>query len=274
MSAPVDSRAAVAARWCGAWEDVAARPIVAGQPGAVGGSLTADCVIAAYRCGYFPFPAGDAQRVATNRERHEASVAAGNVVVLPTEQGREPFEIVWWCPAERPVLPVGELSVPRSLARRVRNKVSWNTTCNEAFAAVVEGCRRDRADRWITDPMLDTLQELHLGGWVHSIEVWDGPELVGGTFGMALGDVFTLDSTFHLQSGAGRIALADLQQRLAGTSCRLMDYQWRGAFVDSLGPDYIPVENYRAALGTTREPWAPETGRRAAERLVPVGGAA
>ena len=90
----------------------------------------------------------------------------------------------WFSPEPRAVIPVGQVHVSRSLRRRVA-RCGWTTTVDTAFADVVVGCASPRADddgTWVTPEMRDAYQALHALGWAHSVEVWDGDELVGGLY--------------------------------------------------------------------------------------------
>ncbi|HEX2272976.1 MAG TPA: leucyl/phenylalanyl-tRNA--protein transferase, partial [Acidimicrobiales bacterium] len=148
-----------------------------------GADLTPETLVDAYRRGVFPWP-------------HRR-------VALP-----------WFCPDPRAVIPAGGVHVSRSLRRRLR-RAGWETTVDADFAAVVGACavRSRREGTWITREMADAYERLHELGWAHSVEVWEGEELVGGIYGVRVGGCFTGESMFHRRSDASKAALVDLVTR-------------------------------------------------------------
>lgn len=129
----------------------------------------------------------------------------------------------------------GPAQLGRRLVRRLRNQVAWSTSVDLVFERVVEECRIGRTPRWLTDPLVRGLCALHEEGRAHSVEVWEGAELVGGAFGVRIGPVLSLDSMFHRRPGAARVAIADLGARFAEAGGLLLDAQWDGPAVRSLG---------------------------------------
>src|SRR3954471_16178133 len=120
----------------------------------------------------------------------------------------------WWSPDPRAVIPVGGLHVSHRLARTVRSG-KFQTTVNRAFADVMRGCAEDRAEgTWITPDMVTAYERLHALGHAHSVEAWLNGELVGGTYGVALGGLFAAESMFHTATDASKVALAALMERL------------------------------------------------------------
>ena len=105
------------------------------------------------------------------------------------------------------------------------------TSADVAFRKVGEACREGREQRWLTDPLLDTLTELNGAGWAHSVEVWRGDELVGGAMGIGLGGVFSGDSLFGRQPGAAAIACS---RRSFATTSLPSGYRFLGRSIPAI----------------------------------------
>ncbi|MBX6390113.1 MAG: leucyl/phenylalanyl-tRNA--protein transferase [Frankia sp.] len=198
-------------------------------PVAVGGRPTPDALIGAYRAGVFPWPTGE-----------------------PRPGRRRAPGLPWWCPDPRAVIPAGGVHVSSSLRRRLRS-CGWTTTMNRRFDEVVLRCRRTPPDVWITDGLRAGYAGLHALGWAHSLEVWDGDELVGGIFGILVGGVFIGESMFHARTDASKAALADLDARLAAAGGRLIEVQFLTDHLASLGAVEIPRPAYLATLRAVRD---------------------
>lgn len=185
-----------------------------------GGDLDPGTLIAAYRSGFFPMGLGD--------------------------EGRPPLG--WWSPDPRGILPLDGLHVSRSLRRSVRR---FEITVDTAFEAVLEGCADPARDgRWITPEIAAAYGRLHRLGWAHSVEVWDGEELAGGLYGVAVAGLFAGESMFHRATDASKVALVALVEmvRADGDPRRLVDVQWRTDHLASLGVVDVPRREYRRRL--------------------------
>jgi leucyl/phenylalanyl-tRNA---protein transferase len=208
----------------------------------VGADLSASTLVDAYRRGIFPWP-------------HPG-------VPLP-----------WFSPDPRGVLDLDGVRVSRSLRQRLR-RCGWETTVDAAFPAVVRACAEDRGavGTWISSSMARAYVRLHELGWAHSVEVWDGGDLVGGLYGVQVGAVFTGESMFHRVSDASKVALVDLAARFHAAGGRLLDVQLTTDHLVSMGARDLPRERFldllHAALDLdVRMP----VGRRPAARLLPPG---
>ncbi|MGJ7460948.1 leucyl/phenylalanyl-tRNA--protein transferase [Halomonas sp. MA07-2] len=182
---------------------------------AAGGELSADWLLAAYRRGIFPWYSDD-----------------------------QP--ILWWSPNPRMVLFPGELRVRRSLAKRLRH-AGFTITANRAFDAVMTACAEPRAGQpgtWITDEMRAAYGRLHALGAAHSVEVWQGDELAGGLYGVAMGPVFFGESMFTRVPDASKVALVHLARAMAAGGGRLIDCQMHTAHLASLGARDIARETF------------------------------
>jgi leucyl/phenylalanyl-tRNA--protein transferase len=137
------------------------------------------------------------------------------------------------------------------------------------FRQVAEECRAGREPRWLTDPLLGSLIELHQEGWAHSIEVWLDGDLIGGAMGIGIGATISGDSLFSRHPGAARIAVADMAARLEVAGGLLVDAQWDSPFLRSLGAAPMPRERYLPLLGLSAGPIALPPEALPARRLLP-----
>lgn len=161
------------------------------------------------------------------------------VFAMPIDPSRGKSAIGWWSPDPRGVLPLDGLQVSHSLQKSMRK---YRVTFDEAFDDVLAGCADPaRSGRWINAAMIESYQELHRLGWVHSIEVWNAPgDLVGGLYGVEIGGLFAGESMFHRERDASKVALVAAVDRLRtahGTDPgpRVFDVQWCTPHLASLG---------------------------------------
>lgn len=179
---------------------------------AVGGDLRPATLLAAYRAGMFPMPVAEYHRM------------------------------VWWSPDPRAVLPTERFSPSRSLRRSIRR---YGTSIDRSFREVVKGCADPtRPHGWITPAIANAYTRLHERGWAHSVEVWDGGELVGGLYGVSIGALFAGESMFHRARDASKVALARLVDLLAPYSEAVLDVQWATPHLVSLGAVEIARHDY------------------------------
>ena len=186
---------------------------------AVGGALTPEWLVHAYRHGVFPW--------------------------YSAEQ-----PILWWAPDPRAILMPAEFRVSRSLARSIRNR-GYVTRIDAAFEAVVAACagpRRGGAGTWITDEMRDAYVELYRRGLAHSIETWQEDRLVGGLYGVAIGRVFFGESMFTRERDASKVALERLTHECLRLDVALIDCQLPSPHLASLGSRNLPRRDFEATL--------------------------
>jgi len=182
--------------------------------------------------------------------------------------------LVWCLPRVRAILPLGQLHLPRRLARRVRLS-PWRVASNRDFARTLALCRDNpkRADSWINPPLRRLYQQLHETGYAHSVECWHGERLVGGLFGVALGAAFFAEAMFHLETDASKLALLALHQHLCAQRFRLLDCQYQTPHLQQFGVQEIGRAAYQrrlaAALAEAAE-FAPFAPRAAPTWLQPV----
>ena len=166
--------------------------------------------------------------------------------VFPMSESREDNSLFWLDPRQRGIFELDKFHISRSLARKIRRE-PFQIRTNTAFAAVIEGCAA-RPETWINAPLVSLYLELHDSGHAHALEVWDGPDLVGGVFGITLGGAFFGESMFSRQTDASKIALAYLVDRLRIGGFSLFDTQFITTHLASLGAIEIPRASYRKRL--------------------------
>ena len=209
--------------------DLATMPV--GGPGGhgddlvgMGADLEPGTLLTAYRQGLFPMPAED--------------FADG---------------MLWWSPVQRGVLPLERFRVSRSLRQSAR-RMEIRVDC--AFAEVIDACgdpRRD--DGWIDDQIRSAYSRLHRLGWAHSVEAWQGGDLVGGLYGVAVEGLFAGESMFHRVPDASKVALMGLVDILRDeyASRRVLDVQWPTPHLASLGVVTVPRHAYLRMLREAAE---------------------
>jgi leucyl/phenylalanyl-tRNA--protein transferase len=164
---------------------------------AIGGELTVEWLLDAYRHGIFPWPVF----------------------------AEDPM--LWWSPDPRAILPLEGLHVSHRLQRRMRSG-ELTFTRNQDFASVIRGCATGpgrEEGTWLTPEMIDVYCELHRQGHAHSVECWQQDKLVGGIYGVAVGGLFAAESMFYRVRDASKAALVHLVEHLKGRGYRLLDVQ-------------------------------------------------
>ncbi|PZQ95699.1 MAG: leucyl/phenylalanyl-tRNA--protein transferase [Cereibacter sphaeroides] len=166
--------------------------------------------------------------------------------IFPMAESRDDPALHWIDPRYRGVFPLSDFHISRSLNRRI---LGWTYTIrtNTAFEAVVAACAA-RDETWINAPLLALYRALHAMGHAHSLEVWEGDELVGGVFGIALGGGFFGESMFSRRTDASKVALAWLVHRLRAGGFELFDTQFLTPHLASLGAVEISRTVYRERL--------------------------
>ncbi|MEU5957809.1 leucyl/phenylalanyl-tRNA--protein transferase [Streptomyces sp. NPDC047525] len=235
-------------------------------PVAFGDDLRPQSLLGAYRRGLYPFPAGSIEQRFLNEMLYETEVEAGRIHVLSA--GDEPYSVAWCCPDPRPLILVDQVRVQRSLRRQLRGATGWTSTVDVCFERVVTQCREGRSERWLTDELLAGLCRLHALGFAHSVEIWEGAELVGGTFGVRAGAVFSADSQFTLRSGAGKAAVTDLVRRFADAGGVAVDVQQDGEHVRLLGARPVARAQYLELLRAPHSGSGLPTGELPVSRLA------
>jgi len=158
--------------------------------------------------------------------------------------------IMWWSPDPRTVLFPDKLKISRSL-RKTLNKKPFEITINRAFKQVITACSAPRSDgegTWITSDMQMAYCQMHEHGHAHSVEAWLDGELVGGLYGIAIGQVFFGESMFSRRSDASKVAFAHFVKWLKSLGYKLIDCQVESDHLVSLGACNIPRHEFARLL--------------------------
>ena len=166
--------------------------------------------------------------------------------IFPMAEGRNDPTVHWVDPRLRGVIPLHNFHISRSLRQSIA-KNNYTIRTNTAFSDVVDACA-DRAETWISAPIKDLYQSLHLAGFAHSLEVWREDDLIGGVYGVSLGAAFFGESMFSRATNASKIALAYLTHRLIAGGYRLFDTQFLTPHLARLGAVEIPRADYHLRL--------------------------
>ncbi|HUQ14065.1 MAG TPA: leucyl/phenylalanyl-tRNA--protein transferase [Novosphingobium sp.] len=170
--------------------------------------------------------------------------------VFPMADAHDDPQVFWVEPRRRAILPLDGLRVSRSLARTLR-RGRFEVTCNAAFDAVIAACAEaasDRAETWISGRIAASYRALHRASAAHSIECWQGGELVGGLYGVGFDRAFCGESMFSRVPDASKVALAWLVAALRRGGATLLDCQFMTDHLASLGAVEISQKRYLALL--------------------------
>jgi leucyl/phenylalanyl-tRNA--protein transferase len=200
---------------------------------AVGGDLSSERLLEAYRVGIFPWYSED-----------------------------QP--ILWWSPDPRFVLELDQFKISRSLGKKLRRRV-FHVSFDRVFDDVIAACaavpREGQSGTWITPEMQEAYIKLHGLGFAHSVEAWFEGQLVGGLYGVSLGKAFFGESMFHRKPDASKVALAILVENLKKWGFHFIDSQMATEHMNRLGATEIPrrifLRRLRSALrhSTKRGKW-------------------
>jgi leucyl/phenylalanyl-tRNA--protein transferase len=187
---------------------------------AIGGDLSVDRLLLAYKKGIFPWFDGD----------------------IP----------MWWSPNPRFVLFPSELRISKSM-RVLLKRNAFEVTTNKAFPAVIKACKeKERTDQdgtWITDDVEAAYIELHKQGYAHSVEVWQNDQLAGGLYGVKLGNMFFGESMFSNVSNASKYGFIKYVELLQSQGLVLIDCQVYTEHLESLGARMIDRNEFLKYLG-------------------------
>jgi len=188
---------------------------------AIGGDLSVDRLLLAYRTGIFPWY-------------------------------NENDPIIWWCPDPRFVLFPDKLKVSKSM-QSVLNNGKFRFTINRAFTKVLQNCkaitRKNQEGTWITLAIQEAYTKLHELGHAHSAEAWMNGELVGGLYGIRIGNVFFGESMFCKESNASKFAFINYVHQLQREKVALIDCQVHTNHLESLGAKMIARCKFMELLG-------------------------
>lgn len=177
---------------------------------------------------------GEDLRVSTLREAYRKGIFPWPHDGLP---------LPWFSPRRRAVIVFNQLHVPRSL-RKAQKRSGFTYSIDRDFRAVIRACseadRPEQEGTWIEPKIVNAYTRFHEAGDAHSIEVWEGDELVGGLYGVDAGGVFTGESMFHRRSDASKLALLFLIEHLRARGATLVDCQVMTPHMEALGALEIP----------------------------------
>jgi len=187
---------------------------------AIGGDLSEQRLLSAYRQGIFPwFSAGE--------------------------------PALWWSPGPRMVLFPDELKISRSLGKRIKHKdyeIRFDTAFHEVMLACAESGRPGQDGTWITDDIIQGYCRLNELGYAHSAETWIDGQLVGGLYGVAIGKMFYGESMFHRVTDASKLAFVHWVQHLQAQGFGLIDCQMKTSHLTSLGAREISRQEFSQRL--------------------------
>ncbi|AGH80944.1 leucyl/phenylalanyl-tRNA--protein transferase [Psychromonas sp. CNPT3] len=155
--------------------------------------------------------------------------------IFPWYNEGEP--LLWWSPNERATILAGKVHISKSMRRLIR-KENYTLSINKHFSEVIHACaapRKGQPGTWITAEMIDAYLQLHQQGWAHSVEVFRGNELVGGLYGIGLGQIFCGESMFSRSENASKMAFIALHQHFHAANGKLIDCQMLTPHLASLG---------------------------------------
>lgn len=187
---------------------------------AVGGDYSTDRLLLAYHNGIFPWSAF----------RNEQKL--------------------WFCPLQRFVIFPNEIHISHSMRSLIRRQ-RYDITINRDFNGVIHNCgnlRREQDGAWLGDEIIEAYTRLHRLGWASSVEVWDAQKLVGGLYGVAIGNCFIGESMFSLVPSASKLALIALARWMEANGGTMIDCQLETPHLKSMGGRFIPYDQYMKIL--------------------------
>lgn len=187
---------------------------------AVGGDLSPERLLLAYRWGIFPW-------------YHEGQ------------------PILWWWLAPRLMVRPADVHISHSV-RNYINRQKYKVTFDQDFTSVMQRCssvkRVGQEGTWIMPEMIDAYTTLHQLGYAHSVEVWEGDQLVGGLYGIALGKIFFGESMFAEKPNASKVGFVTLAQHLDKKGFLWIDCQQDTPHMRTLGADLVEEDDFLAIL--------------------------
>lgn len=193
-------------------------PLSASEEGilAYGGDLHPNRIMGAYRKGIFPW-------------------------------FNEDDPILWWSPNPRFILEIDEFKISKSLRRTIKKnifEIKYDTAFVQVMIACANAPRDDQDGTWIIPEMIEAYSELHALGHAHSFEAWYDGELVGGGYGVVIGDIFCGESMFAKKTDASKVAFVHLVQRLQENGFKIIDSQIHTDHLERFGAKHISREKY------------------------------
>src|SRR5690606_15869347 len=180
----------------------------------------------------------------------ELIIRAYQAGIFPMAEDANSDDLFWVSPQRRGIIPLEAFHVSRSLRKRLRTH-PWSIRVDTDFAGVIEGCATAGSARdstWINPAIRRLYGQLFERGVCHTVEIWDGEDLVGGLYGLSIGGAFFGESMFHRATDASKVALAHLVERLRAGNYRLLDTQFMTDHLRTFGGIEISREQYELRL--------------------------
>ncbi|MDO9282672.1 MAG: leucyl/phenylalanyl-tRNA--protein transferase [Methylotenera sp.] len=155
--------------------------------------------------------------------------------------------ILWWSPDPRMVLLPSELKISNSLKKTLKNKkfeLRFNTSFREVITACSKTPRGEQPGTWITQDIIDAYCALHVAGYAVSAESWQNGQLVGGCYGVKIGNMFYGESMFHLVTDASKVAFVSLVEYLKAQGVGMIDCQMKTVHLASFGAHEISRDDF------------------------------
>lgn len=180
----------------------------------IGGEASAENLIEAYESGIFPWPF------------------------------EENLPITWCSPDPRGILKLSDFRVPKTFKKFLKNKNNFQITYNKCFEEVIELCGITRKDTWITEDIISGYTELHRESKAYSVEAWLEGRLVGGLYGVCLGDFLSAESMFFLESNASKLCLYSIAKKAEELNYEYIDIQMLTPITESFGGKEISRDDF------------------------------
>ncbi|RCW27874.1 leucyl/phenylalanyl-tRNA--protein transferase [Ciceribacter lividus] len=180
----------------------------------------------------------------------EILLRAYSIGLFPMAESADDPEIFWVEPELRGIIPLDQFHVSKSLAKAIRHR-PFDIRYDTAFDLVLDKCAEaaeDRPSTWINQTIKDLYRALHRMGHAHSVEAWEGDELVGGLYGVSLGSAFFGESMFARRTNASKICLVHLVERLKERGFTLLDTQFTTEHLKTFGAIDVPKDQYGQLL--------------------------
>ncbi|SCX28047.1 leucyl/phenylalanyl-tRNA--protein transferase [Agrobacterium rosae] len=175
---------------------------------------------------------------------------AYSIGLFPMADSADDPELFWVEPEMRGIIPLDDFHVSKSLAKAIRKR-QFDIRFDTDFVGVMAGCAQEADDRpstWINETIRRLYTELHQIGHAHSVEAWEGDELVGGLYGVSLGSAFFGESMFSRRTNASKICLVHLVERLRAKGFTLLDTQFTTEHLKTFGAIDVPKADYAKML--------------------------
>ena len=180
----------------------------------------------------------------------EILLRAYSIGLFPMAESADDPEIFWVEPDLRGVLPLNDFHVSKSLAKTIRRK-PFKIRFDHDFEAVIAACAEETSGRpstWINQTIRSLYASLFRMGHAHTVEAWDGDQLVGGLYGVSLGAAFFGESMFSRRTDASKICLVHLVERLKENGFVLLDTQFTTEHLKTFGAIDVPKDEYEHML--------------------------